>query len=90
MCQIAELYEEWCDSVEEMNTFEDWQAQQLTASDEVKLAQLCSHAHAFVHTPSTRALCSLVHAPCRANRMSADLRASFVVISEYEHVTRTR
>ena len=78
---------------EDMYAFQDWlesEGHQLRAGDEVKLAQLCSHAHALVHTPSTRALCSLVHAPCRANRMSADLRASFVVISEYEHVTRTR
>ena len=30
VCQIGELYDEWCDSVEKMNTFEDWQAQQLT------------------------------------------------------------
>jgi hypothetical protein len=67
MCQIAELYEEWCDSVEEMNTFEDWQAQQLTAGDEVKLAQLCSHAHALcAHTKHTRSVlaraCTL---PCK-------------------------
>jgi hypothetical protein len=52
---------------EDMYAFQDWlesEGHQLRAGDEVKLAQLCSHAHALVLAPSTRALCSHMHAPC--------------------------